>query len=205
MNSRPFSQLTFSHVDYYVNSRPLFKLRFALFRSGLPPLTLIQDYFYVYLSENCFCNILSPLSVFLFCCISHSLSLSLSSCLGYTMLLIELPFLCSLLTRMFFLPNTYDVVVFCCFFCFFFVFSFLDVYVFLLLVSSVSLVGDDILCWLLSCSFSSVWFSCYFSRTCSRFDLVWFRLSCDHGWIRSGSVIVKKQQQLLINPRHFLY
>ena len=26
----------------------------------------------------------------------------------------------------------------------------------------------------------------------SRFDLVWFRLSCDHGWIRSGSVNVKK-------------
>ena len=23
----------------------------------------------------------------------------------------------------------------------------------------------------------------------SRFDLVWFRLSCDHGWIRSGSVM----------------
>ena len=29
----------------------------------------------------------------------------------------------------------------------------------------------------------------------SRFDLVWFRLSCDHGWIRSGSVNVRKQQQ----------
>ena len=29
----------------------------------------------------------------------------------------------------------------------------------------------------------------------SRFDLVWFRLSCDHGWIRSGSVDVRKQQQ----------
>ena len=29
----------------------------------------------------------------------------------------------------------------------------------------------------------------------SRFDLVWFRLSCDHGWIRSGSVTVRKQQQ----------
>ena len=29
----------------------------------------------------------------------------------------------------------------------------------------------------------------------SRFDLVWFRLSCDHGWIRSGSVNVSKQQQ----------
>ena len=29
----------------------------------------------------------------------------------------------------------------------------------------------------------------------SRFDLVWFRLSCDHGWIRSGSVNVRKQQK----------
>ena len=29
----------------------------------------------------------------------------------------------------------------------------------------------------------------------SRFDLVWFRLSCDHGWIRSGSVNVRKRQQ----------
>ena len=26
----------------------------------------------------------------------------------------------------------------------------------------------------------------------SRFDLVWFRLSCDHGWIPSGSVNVRK-------------
>ena len=26
----------------------------------------------------------------------------------------------------------------------------------------------------------------------SRFDLVWFRLSCDHGWIRSESVHVRK-------------
>ena len=25
-------------------------------------------------------------------------------------------------------------------------------------------------------------------RTYPRFDLVWFRLSCDYGWIRSGSV-----------------
>ena len=29
----------------------------------------------------------------------------------------------------------------------------------------------------------------------SRFDLVGFRLSCDHGWIRSGSVNVRKQQK----------
>ena len=28
-------------------------------------------------------------------------------------------------------------------------------------------------------------------RTCSRFDLVWFHLSCDHEWIRSGSVSVR--------------
>ena len=39
----------------------------------------------------------------------------------------------------------------------------------------------------------------------SRFDLVWFRLSCDHGWIRSGSVNVRKQQQqqvdiTIVNP-----
>ena len=25
-----------------------------------------------------------------------------------------------------------------------------------------------------------------FLRNCSRFDLIWFCLSCDHGWIRSG-------------------
>ena len=35
----------------------------------------------------------------------------------------------------------------------------------------------------------------------SRFDLVWFRLSCDHGWICSGSVNVRKQQQQLYS-RH---
>ena len=34
----------------------------------------------------------------------------------------------------------------------------------------------------------------------SRFDLVWFRLSCDHGWIRSGSVNVRKQQQQQQQP-----
>ena len=53
---------------------------------------------------------------------------------------------------------------------------------------------DDVLCWLLPCPFSSV---CLLSMLISdsRFDLVWFRLSCDHGWIRSGSVNVRKQQQ----------
>ena len=32
----------------------------------------------------------------------------------------------------------------------------------------------------------------FFLRNCSRFDLIWFRLSCDDGWIRSGSVNVRK-------------
>ena len=51
---------------------------------------------------------------------------------------------------------------------------------------------DDVLCWLLlACPFL------YAFHAHLRFpvDLVWFRLSCDHGWIRSGSVNVRKQQQ----------
>ena len=37
----------------------------------------------------------------------------------------------------------------------------------------------------------------------SRFDLGWFRLSCDHGWIRSGSVYVRKTTTN--NNRHLAY
>ena len=58
-------------------------------------------------------------------------------------------------------------------------------------VSSVSLPGDDVLYWLLSCSFILSAFPAFFLRNYSRLDLVWFRLSCDHGWIRSGSVNVR--------------
>ena len=49
-------------------------------------------------------------------------------------------------------------------------------------------------CPLLATSLSVLF--CLFSMLISdsRFDLVWFRLSCDHGWIRSGSVNVRKQQ-----------
>ena len=36
-------------------------------------------------------------------------------------------------------------------------------------------------------------------------DLVWFRLSCDHGWIRSGSVNVRKQQQTTTTRWAFLF
>ena len=49
---------------------------------------------------------------------------------------------------------------------------------------------DDVLCCLfLVRSLLSV--SPAYLLVHSRFDLVWFRLSCDHGWIRSGSVNVR--------------
>ena len=56
------------------------------------------------------------------------------------------------------------------------------------------------LCFLLRCPLLATSLSVLFCLLSmlisdSRFDLVWFRLSCDHGWIRSGSVNVRKQQQ----------
>ena len=51
-------------------------------------------------------------------------------------------------------------------------------------------------------------------RTFFRFDLVWFRLSCDHGWIRSGSVNVRQTLHIVyklylvavyLNVHHFLH
>ena len=51
---------------------------------------------------------------------------------------------------------------------------------------------DDVLCWLL---LARPFLSAFLLISDSRFDFVWFRLSCDHGWIRSGSVNVRKQQQ----------
>ena len=61
-------------------------------------------------------------------------------------LLIGLPLLRSLLTRMFFLPYAYHVVVFSLFLVFFFVFVFLFlVYLFLIHFSFVSVPGDEFL------------------------------------------------------------
>ena len=40
-------------------------------------------------------------------------------------------------------------------------------------------------------------------RTFFRFDFVWFRLSCDHGWIRSGSVDVRYDLQCLNAMKRF--
>ena len=103
-------------------------------------------------------------------------------------LLIGLPFLRSLLRRMFFLPYMYLVVAFYFFCCFALVCCYFNLFY----IFSVSVPGDDVLRWLLSCPFSSVCFPFfYFLRTCSPINLVWFRLSCDHGWICSRSVNVR--------------
>ena len=106
-------------------------------------------------------------SVFLFRCVLHPLPLS--SCLGCIPPLIGLPFL-----------HFYAVgsCLFLLSVCFCLCFSILSRRC-PLLATSLSVL----LC-LLSMLISD-----------SRFDLVWFRLSCDHGWIRSGSVNVRKQQQ----------
>ena len=36
-----------------------------------------------------------------------------------------------------------------------------------------------------------IFFPCLSRKVLQVFDLVWFRLSCDHGWIRSGSLNVR--------------
>ena len=50
---------------------------------------------------------------------------------------------------------------------------------------------DDVLCWLL---LARPFLYAFHAHLRFPVDLVWFRLSCDHGWIRSGSVNVRKQQ-----------
>ena len=54
---------------------------------------------------------------------------------------------------------------------------------------------DDVLCWLL---LARPFLYAFHAHLRFPVDLVWFRLSCDHGWIRSGSVNVRKQQQLTL-------
>ena len=116
----------------------------------------------------------------------HPLPLPLSSCLGCIPPLIGLPSL-----RFFF----------------FFFFFFYAVGSSLFLLSVCFLFMFSILsrrCPLLATSCPS--FFCLLSMLISdsRFDLVWFRLSCDHGWIRSGSVNVRKQQQAAFTTRSSL-
>ena len=64
---------------------------------------------------------------------------------------------------------------------------------------------DDVLCWLL---LARPFLYAFHAHLRFPVDLVWFRLSCDHGWIRSGSVNVRKQQQLVgasDRTLHFVY
>ena len=105
-------------------------------------------------------------SVFLFRCVLHPLPLS--SCLGCIPPLIGLPSL-----RFYAVGSSLFLLSVCFCLCF-------------------SILSRR--CPLLATSLSV--FFCLLSMLISdsRFDLVWFRLSCDHGWICSGSVNVRKQQ-----------
>ena len=105
-------------------------------------------------------------SVFLFRCVLHPLPLS--SCLGCIPPLIGLPSL-----RFYAVGSS----LFLLYVCFLFMFSILSRR-----------------CPLLATSLSVLLCRLSMLISDSRFDLVWFCLSCDHGWIRSGSVNVRKQQ-----------
>ena len=61
---------------------------------------------------------------------------------------------------------------------------------------------DDVLCWLL---LARPFLYAFHAHLRFPVDLVWFRLSCDHGWIRSGSVNVRKQQPIGPQPYLVIY
>ena len=94
-------------------------------------------------------------------CVLHPLPLPLSSCLGCIPPLIGLPFL-----RFYAVVSSLFLL---------FMFSFF------LSIATMSFAAYFLVRSLLSA------FAAY-PRTFFRFDFVRFRLSCDHGWIRSGSV-----------------
>ena len=132
---------------------------------------------------------------FLFGCVAHSLSLPLSSCLGYLALLIWLPFLRSLLRRMFFLPCAYYMwFSFVCLFCF--CLSFVSSFSLLSLswrrctlqatFTSASFCLFTMFCFVLFCFLRPCSFPFCFDfsdRVRSRFVSVWLRPSRDHSWI----------------------
>ena len=110
-------------------------------------------------------------SVFLFRCVLHPLPLHLSSYLGCIPPLIGLPSLLfyAIASSLFLLSV-----------CFLFLFYIL---IFYILSRRCPLLATFL--FVLFCLLSLL-------ISDSRFDLVWFRPSCDHGWIRSGSVNVRK-------------
>ena len=102
---------------------------------------------------------------FLVRCVLHPLPLPLSSCLGCIPPLIGLPSL-----RFYAVGSSLFLLSVCFCLCSIATMSFAGYFLSVLFCMLSMLISD------------------------SRFDLVWFRLSCDHGWIRSGSVNVRKQQ-----------
>ena len=98
----------------------------------------------------------------------HPLPLPLSSCLGCIPPLIELPSL-----RFYAVGSSLFLLSVCFCLCSLF-------------------YRDDVLCWLL---LARPFLYAFHAHLRFPVDLVWFRLSCDHGWIRSGSVNVRKEQQ----------
>ena len=107
-------------------------------------------------------------SVLYFRCMLHPLPLPLSSCLGCIPPLIGLPSL-----RFYAVGSSLFLLSVCFCLCSLF-------------------YRDDVLCWLL---LARPFLYAFHAHLRFPVDLVWFRLSCDHGWIRSGSVNVRKQQQ----------
>ena len=137
---------------------------------------LVSVYLIFFISFDC-------CLLFLFLCFSfavcriHPLSLpfALSSCLGCISPLIGLPLLRSNPLR----SVSYGCLLFVSYFC-----AFKVCFLCFLLVRRCPFT-------LLATFFVSVLFLLLsavpaFLRTYSRFDLVRFRLSCDHGWVRSG-------------------
>ena len=132
--------------------------------------------------------LLSLLLCFYFRSCSSLLSLPLYPCLGCIPLLIGLSLLRSLLRRMFVLPHACYMVVFC-----FFLLIFL-LLVLLFLVCSLSLLCHFLVsfagCFFVHFLIMADFPACFCSAVLPvRFGLV--HLSCDHSWIRSGSVDVR--------------
>ena len=110
----------------------------------------------------------------IFRCVLHPLPLPLSSCLGCIPPLIGLPSL-----RFYAVGSSLFLLSVCFCLCSLF-------------------YRDDVLCWLL---LARPFLYAFHAHLRFPVDLVWFRLSCDHGWIRSGSVNVRKQQQTTTTVR----
>ena len=118
-----------------------------------------------FISLDC-CLLLSICVIFR--CVLHPLPLPLSSCLGCIPPLIGLPSL-----RFYAVGSSLFLLSVCFCLCSLF-------------------YRDDVLCWLL---LARPFLYAFHAHLRFPVDLVWFRLSCDHGWIRSGSVNVRKQQK----------